>query len=186
LESANGPSAKAPRYSETSQTTHENVISPTNTQDRDGGQTLAKERVNRGKSKVQAKSRSDTWNRDQLTPSAAQRQAGSLPDRTRVTEQEGTVNPAGETTEILTDETMENDGNGTHNELKREWDDEPIFPWGIQDVDPDPIAMQSDKETMRAPPLMGLDTFGETSTRQAKKILLCLDLGNPYPHVVSQ
>jgi len=111
--------------------------------------------VNRRKSKVQAKSRSDTWNRDQLTRSAAQRQAGSVPDRTCVTGQEGTVNPAGETTEILTDVTMEDDGNGTQNELKREWDDKPISPWEIQDVDPDPTSMQSNEETMRAPPLMG-------------------------------
>ena len=56
---------------------------------------------------------------------------------------------------MLTGETMENDGSGTQNELKREWNDEPIFPWGIQDADPDPITMQSDKGTMRTPPLMG-------------------------------
>jgi len=86
LEGVNGPSVKAPRHSET---TNENVILPTSVRNQNGGQ------VNRGKDKVQAKSRSDTWNRDQLTHSAAQRQAGSLPDRTRVTEQEGTVNPAG-------------------------------------------------------------------------------------------
>ena len=63
-------------------------------------------------------------------------------------EQEGTANPTGETTEMLTDETMDNDGNEMQSELKREWDDKPIFPWGNQDADPDVIAMQSDKETM--------------------------------------
>jgi len=92
LESVNEPSAKAPRRSKT---TNKNVIVPTNIPDQNGGQPLAKERVNPGKRKVQAKSRSDTWNRDQLTRSAAQRQAGSMPDRTCMTGQEGTVIPQG-------------------------------------------------------------------------------------------
>jgi len=105
---------------------------------------------------VQVKSRSNTWDSDQLTPSTVRRQAGSAPDQSHMAEQEGTVNPAGETTEMLADETMENDGNEMQSELKWEWDDKPIFPWGNQDADPDAIAMQSDKETMRAPPLMEL------------------------------
>jgi len=121
---------------------------PTDIQDQNGEQTLAKERMNRGKRKVQVKSRSNTWDSDQLIPNAARRQAGSVPDQSHAAEQEGTVNPAGETTEMLTDETMDNDGNEMRSELKREWDDKPIFPWGNQDADRDVIAMQSDKETM--------------------------------------
>ena len=56
---------------------------------------------------------------------------------------------------MQTDVPIKNDGNGTPNELKREWYDEPIFPWEVQDVDPDPMSMQPNGETMPTPPIMG-------------------------------
>jgi len=108
VESVQEPSAKAPRHSEA---TNKNVVVPTNIPNQSGRQPLARERVNRGKRKVQAKTRSDTWNRDQLTHSAVQRQAGSTPDRTRVTGQEGTVNPTMEVAEVMTDVTIGNEEN---------------------------------------------------------------------------
>jgi len=134
----------------------EGIKLPTDIQDQNGEQLLAKERLNRGRRKVQTESRSNTWDSGQLIPSAAQRQAGSAPDQSHVAEQEGTVNPAGETTGILTDKTMDNIGNETRSELKRQWDDKSIFPWGNQDGDPDAVAVQSNEETMRAPPIMAL------------------------------
>ena len=104
LESVHGPSAKVPRRTKKH---FEDVSLPTSIQDQNGEQTLAMKRVNRGKREVQVKSRSNTWDSDQLIPSAARRQAGSAPDQSHVAEQEGTVNPVGEMTEMLTDETME-------------------------------------------------------------------------------
>ena len=77
LESIDEPSAEAPRCAKED---FEDVALPTSIQDQNGEQMLAKKRMNRGKRKVQVKSRSNTWDSDQLIPSAARRQAGSVPD----------------------------------------------------------------------------------------------------------
>jgi len=129
--------------------------------------------VNRERQKVQAKTRSDTWKHDQLTRSAVPRQAGSTPDWTCVTEQEGTVNPAGEMTGEEMGVAVKDDGNGTQNELKREWDNEPIFPWEVQDVDPDPMSMQPNEETMQTPPIMG--SFPQARPQRRRRMLRRLE-----------
>ena len=101
---------------------------------------------------IRSDGESDAWEeRDQLISHVPPQLVGNVPNWTCASKQERVNKPVGETTELYRGENGDSRDVETQDELRREWEDRPIFSGVTKDDDPDVTPTQTFVQRKRTP-----------------------------------